>query len=130
MNRILLIEDEAQLSENIAELLELTGYDVQVTDRAEQGVEMLFQNPPDLILCDVSLPDREGYYVLEQLNASSLVIPFIFVSARVDTQDIRRSMELGADDYIMKPFNTPDLLAAVKARLLKYGRIRRILLGE
>jgi len=129
MNHILLIEDEPQLCENITELLEVSGFAVQWAATARRGADLLLSDPPALVLCDLSLPDQEGYFVLEQLNGSELVVPFIFLSARVDTQDIRRAMNLGADDYIMKPFSTSDLLAAVKARLAKYARLRRLLAG-
>ncbi|WP_128548245.1 response regulator [Larkinella soli] len=117
--RILLIEDSYQIRENIAELLKLNGYEVQTAGNGPAGVALASRYPPDLILCDIMLPEMDGYGVLENIrNDPALAhVPFIFLTAKADMRDLRRGMVLGADDYLTKPFHIVDLLMAVESRL-------------
>jgi CRP-like cAMP-binding protein/CheY-like chemotaxis protein len=119
--RILLIEDNAEMAENISEILQLAHYTVTHAPNGKIGVDLAQQNHPDLILCDIMLPELDGYGVLHILNkdTDTANIPFIFLTAKSDNEDIRAGMNLGADDYITKPFDDVDLLKVVEMRLKK-----------
>lgn len=119
MKRILVIDDEKMLRENMLDLLRLEGYICEGAEAAEEGLEKIREWQPDLILCDIKMPGKEGYWVLDQLkdDISYAKIPFIFVTAKVEAQDIRTGMKMGADDYLTKPFTRSDLLDSIKARL-------------
>jgi CRP-like cAMP-binding protein/CheY-like chemotaxis protein len=121
MKKILVIEDDRIMRENMAELLELTGYEVEVAENGKEGVETARKVLPDLIICDVKMPRLDGYGVLHILSnePETASIPFIFVTARTERSDRRRGMELGADDYLTKPFEDTELIQAVEARLKK-----------
>jgi DNA-binding NarL/FixJ family response regulator len=119
MKKILLIEDQAQMRRNIATILEMEGFEVQVAEHGRRGVELATSSCPDLIICDVMMPELDGYGVLKALraNKATATIPFIFLTAKGEKTDQRAGMNLGADDYLAKPVARDDLLAAVKARL-------------
>ena len=121
MKKILLVEDDTSLRENIAELLELSGFSVYSASNGRIAVDMAKKNLPDLVLCDIMMPEMDGYGVLEQLSSDQNTrhIPFIFVSAKTEKQDVRRGMNLGADDYLTKPFEEEELLTAIRCRLEK-----------
>jgi two-component system, sensor histidine kinase and response regulator len=121
MKTLLVIEDEQFVRENIIEILESSGYKVVSAVNGVVGMQLAFEYLPDLILCDVMMPEIDGHAVLEQIraNPTTAEIPFIFLTARADTGDLRASMNLGADDYITKPFRVAELLKAVETRLLK-----------
>ncbi|MCX6049719.1 MAG: response regulator [Chloroflexi bacterium] len=121
MPTILVIEDEAILRNEVIEWLTLEGYTALGAADGMTGVEMAFRQLPDLIVCDITMPRMDGYSVLAELHANpaTVGIPFIFVTARVAHNDIRQGMELGADDYITKPFTNPELLQAIQVRLTK-----------
>ncbi len=122
MAKILVIEDEEALRDGVRDILaDIGGYDVLLAADGRIGVELAQTKQPDLILCDVGLPKLDGYGVLTELQADpkTAVIPFIFVTARGERKDNRLGMELGADDYIVKPFNFNELLAAIQTRLTK-----------
>lgn len=121
MKKILLIEDNPDVRENTAEILALAGYDVSTAENGKLGVESATTHPPDLIICDIMMPILDGYGVLHLLskNTSTENIPFIFLSAKSERSDVRRGMEMGADDYITKPFDDIELLNAVESRLRK-----------
>jgi two-component system, sensor histidine kinase and response regulator len=121
MKKILVIEDEQFIRENIVEILESSDYEVHSAANGLLGVEAALRHLPDLILCDVMMPDLDGHGVLERLRAdgSTASIPFIFLTARANSQDLRTGMNLGADDYLTKPFRVPDLLNTVQIRLSK-----------
>lgn len=123
--KILLIEDEQYIRENVQELLEAKGYNVHTAMNGKQGVLEAIDFRPNLILCDVMMPKMDGFKVLEQVRKTPSIsnIPFIFLTAKVDKQDIRQGMELGADDYITKPFTTKELDAAIEARLKRYQNL-------
>src|SRR5687767_9896639 len=105
--RILLIEDNVEMAENISTILELAKYDVTHASNGKVGVDLAQRNHPDLILCDVMMPELDGYGVLHILNNNpdTASIPFIFLTAKADKTDFRAGMNLGADDYITKPFD-------------------------
>ncbi|MEM6687548.1 MAG: response regulator [Bacteroidota bacterium] len=121
MKKVLLIEDDTILRENTAELLELADYDVTTAPNGKKGVETALQLSPDIIVCDIMMPELDGYGVLETLskNNRTKYIPFIFLSAKTERQDIRKGMDLGADDYITKPFEEEELTSAIESRIAK-----------
>ena len=121
MKKVLLIEDDIVLRENTAELLELSGYKVETASNGRAGVEVAKKYEPNIIVCDIMMPELDGYGVLESLskNESTKYIPFIFLSAKTERQDIRKGMNLGADDYITKPFNEDELISAIESRIAK-----------
>ncbi len=117
--KILVIEDQAPMRRNIALLLELAGYEVATAENGRTGVEAARRQPPDLILCDVMMPEMDGHGVIQTLRAeaATATTPFIFLTARSEKADLRAGMNFGADDYLTKPVVRDDLLAAVQARL-------------
>jgi CRP/FNR family transcriptional regulator, cyclic AMP receptor protein len=121
MKHLLLIEDNNEIRENTAEILELAGYKVYTAENGKIGVELALQQKPDLIICDIMMPVLDGYGVLHLLNKNQELtgIPFIFLTAKAERGDFRKGMEMGADDYITKPFNDIELLNAVESRLKK-----------
>ncbi len=116
---ILIIEDNDEIRENIVEILELAGLEVFEADNGKTGVELAIKQKPKLILCDIMMPELDGYGVLYMLkkNPETEHIPFIFLTARAERPDLRKGMELGADDYLTKPFDDMELLNAVDIRL-------------
>jgi len=118
---ILVIEDNAEILENTAEILELANYKVITAENGKEGVEKAFASHPDLIICDIMMPVLDGYGVIHLLNKNADVqnTPFIFLSAKSERSDMRKGMELGADDYITKPFTETELLTAIESRLRK-----------
>lgn len=127
MKTILLIEDDEDVRENTAEMLELAHYRVLRASNGKQGVDLARKETPDLILCDIMMPDLDGYGVLHMLVRSpeTAEIPFIFLSAKAERTDVRRGMELGADDYLTKPFEESELLNAIEGRLRRSDLFRR-----
>lgn len=127
MNRkILVIEDNVEMCENIASILKLANYQVLTANNGRTGIELVQQNQPDLILCDVMMPDLDGYGVLHILNKdpSTANIPFIYLTAKSEQKDFRVGMNLGADDYITKPFDGLELFNAIELRLKKNDLIK------
>lgn len=126
MSTILVIEDNQEVRENLAELLELSGYSVRTAENGRLGVSSAMQDKPDLILCDVMMPEMDGFGVLRILSQkrTTMDIPFIFLTAKTEKDDIRRGMGLGADDYITKPFDDVELLDIVEMRLKKSLRLK------
>lgn len=122
--KIVFIEDDSQVRINVAELLVLKEYDVATADSGTQGINLIKQVKPDLILCDISMPDMDGHQVLTSIrNIPALShTPFIFLTAKADMVDLRQAMNLGADDYLAKPFLISDLLAAIDSRLKRIGQ--------
>lgn len=121
MKKILLIEDNDHIRENTAEILEMSNYKVFSAENGKTGVELALREKPNLIICDIMMPVLDGYGVLHmiQKNAATRNIPFIFLTAKTERSDLRKGMELGADDYITKPFSGTELLNAVEGRLKK-----------
>ena len=116
---ILLIEDNIDIRENTAEILELANYNVSTAKDGKEGVQLAQKLLPELIICDIMMPELDGYGVLHILSRDENTknIPFVFLTAKVDNADFRKGMNLGADDYLTKPFDETDLLDAVECRL-------------
>jgi CheY-like chemotaxis protein len=127
MHTILLIEDDAALRENTEELLELSNYTVLTAPNGKIGIELAKSQNPNLVICDIMMPEVDGYGVLQALAADAATkhIPFIFLSAKTEHKEIRKGMDLGADDYLTKPFEEDDLLSAVESRLAKANLLAR-----
>jgi CheY-like chemotaxis protein/CRP-like cAMP-binding protein len=121
MKKILVIEDNRDILENTAEILQLSHYHVLTAKNGREGVELAIKNKPDLILCDIMMPGLDGYGVLHivQNNPELQHTPFIFLTAKTDRSEIRKGMSLGADDYITKPYDVTDLLKTIESRLRK-----------
>ncbi|WP_240543711.1 response regulator transcription factor [Spirosoma foliorum] len=117
--QILLIEDDVQMRENVAELLTLQGFQVETATNGREGISQALVHSPDLILCDIMMPEVSGYQVLEVVRSNRLIskVPFIFLTAKSDPTDLRRGMELGADDYLTKPFTLQNLLNTIESQL-------------
>jgi DNA-binding response OmpR family regulator len=127
LKHILIIEDDIPLCENLEMHLKMNSFTVTKADRGLSGIEMASLRMPDLIICDIMLPDIDGFLVLEQLNkkVSTSSIPFIFLSAKSEISDIRRGMILGANSYVTKPFSATKLLQLISSQLekTKYANI-------
>ena len=121
MKSILVIDDNADIRENTAEILGLAGYQTSTAENGKKGVDLAMKSKPDLIVCDIMMPELDGYGVLHLLrkNADTQFIPFIFLTAKTERSDMRKGMEMGADDYITKPFEDIELLNAIELRLKK-----------
>ncbi|SDS00747.1 response regulator [Christiangramia echinicola] len=126
MKKLLLIEDDVTVRENTAELLELSNYNVITASNGRLGIEKAQQDIPDIIVCDIMMPETDGYGVLEALSKDpeTVNIPFIFLSAKTEHKDIRKGMDLGADDYLTKPFEEEELLSAIESRLAKVAILK------
>lgn len=126
MENILLIEDNQIIRENTAEILEMTGYTVRTAENGKTGVQMALENKPDLVICDIMMPELDGYGVLHIFNKNPHLagVPFIFLTAKSERADFRKGMELGADDYLTKPFEELELLSAVEGRLGRFRNLR------
>jgi len=128
MKTILLIEDDRALRENTEELLELSGYTMITAPNGKIGIQTAKEKLPDLIVCDIMMPEVDGYGVLKELSSNEKTkhIPFIFLSAKTEHKEIRRGMDLGADDYLTKPFEEEDLVNAIESRLAKVELLGRM----
>jgi CRP-like cAMP-binding protein/CheY-like chemotaxis protein len=121
MKSVLVIDDNQNIRENTAEILDLAGYKTFTAENGKQGVDLALKEKPSLIVCDIMMPELDGYGVLHLLrkNADTQMIPFIFLTAKTERGDFRKGMEMGADDYITKPFEDIELLNAIEIRLKK-----------
>ncbi|UOQ96476.1 response regulator [Hymenobacter sp. 5317J-9] len=126
METILLIEDSDLIRENTAEILELAGYEVLTAENGKIGVEKALATKPDLVVCDIMMPVLDGYGVLHIFTQNPQLkgVPFIFLTAKTERADLRRGMDLGADDYLTKPFEETELLSAVRSRLARFHQLR------
>ena len=126
MKTILLIEDHELIRENTAELLELAGYAVLTAENGQLGVAQALATKPDLVVCDIMMPVLDGYGVLQIFNQNAQLagVPFIFLTAKTERSDLRRGMELGADDYLTKPFDRAELLSAITGRLNRFEHLK------
>jgi DNA-binding response OmpR family regulator len=126
LKTILIIEDNKSLREEVFEALRFEGYEVLQAESGKQGVKVAVSQHPDLILCDIMMPEMDGYEVLARLrqHEQAKLIPFIFITALADRTNIRSGMEMGADDYITKPFSIKELTNAINVRLEKYYNIQ------
>lgn len=127
MSSILVIDDNQDIRENTAEILEMAGYKTFTAENGKKGVELALKEKPDVIVCDIMMPELDGYGVLHLLrkNPEAQNIPFIFLTAKTERSDFRKGMEMGADDYVTKPFEDIELLNAIEIRLKKTEVLRQ-----
>jgi DNA-binding response OmpR family regulator/DNA-binding CsgD family transcriptional regulator len=127
MTKILIIEDTVLLRENIADVLEQEGFEVIHADNGYSGIQMAREYHPNLILCDIVMPGMDGYDVLQFLKSEDgqLPFPFIFITALAERKNYREGMEMGADDYLVKPFTINELLNAINTRLSKHNSVEK-----
>lgn len=132
LSKILVIEDQDELREDILEILMLNDFDTAEADDVKTGIQMIQQEIPNLIICDISMPGGSGYDILHFVrnDANLSETPFIFLTAKVDREFIRQGMELGADDYITKPFSHEELLSAIKVRFDRYKRLTTVNMSQ
>ncbi len=128
MTKVLVIENEESIRENILELLEIEDFETLAAENGKIGLAVAQKSHPDLILCDVMMPELDGYGVLEALrkDPETMMIPFIFLTAKADKLDLRKGMELGADDYLTKPFTPHELLKAIATRIEKQAVVQKV----
>jgi CRP/FNR family cyclic AMP-dependent transcriptional regulator len=121
MTKILLVEDNNEIRDNTREILELANYQITTAVNGKEGYEVAIKENPDLIICDIMMPVLDGYGLLHLINKNDTLksVPFIFLTAKTERGDFRKGMEMGADDYITKPFTDIELLNAVESRLQK-----------
>ncbi|MBC7617112.1 MAG: response regulator [Pedobacter sp.] len=121
MRKVLIIEDSDDIREGIVEILDMAGYETYAAKNGKLGVELAIKSIPDIILCDIMMPELDGYGVLYllQKNLKTATIPFIFMTAKAERADMRKGMEMGADDYLTKPFDDVELFNAIESRLKK-----------
>ncbi len=127
MKTILLIEDDSALRENTAELLELSDFEVITAPNGRVGIDLAKEHHPDIVVCDIMMPEVDGYGVLEALSSNQTTqhIPFIFLSAKTEHKEVRLGMNMGADDYLTKPFEEDELISAIESRLAKAALLNR-----
>ncbi|AEA45174.1 response regulator [Fluviicola taffensis] len=127
MKKILLIEDNIDIRENTAEILELAQYEVITAENGKEGVRLAIKETPDLIICDIMMPVLDGHGVLHLLskNEETAGIPFIFLTAKAERSDVRKGMAMGADDYLTKPFDDQELMNAIETRLNKQDLLKK-----
>ncbi|RMH69310.1 MAG: hybrid sensor histidine kinase/response regulator [Gemmatimonadetes bacterium] len=127
MNKILVVDDDDAIRRSLAQTLEFAGFNILEAENGRVGLEQAKAHQPDLILCDIMMPGVDGYTVLNELRQDPLTAttPFIFLTAKSSRRDLRYGMELGADDYIAKPFQADEVISAVKTRLEKQRELRR-----
>ncbi|MGF1493231.1 MAG: response regulator [Microcoleaceae cyanobacterium] len=127
MKRILVVEDEQSVREIILDMLEAEAFQAVGAENALVGIELAKENTPDLIICDVMMPGMSGYEMLERLRRDPIteVVPFIFLTARATPTDLRHGMNLGADDYLTKPFTRQELLSTIQTRIQKQETIKQ-----
>lgn len=127
MIRVLLIEDNDEMRENTAEILSLSNYEVITAANGKLGIEAAKKELPDIIVCDIMMPELDGYGVLRVLAKlpQTCHIPFVFLTAKTEKEDFRKGMKLGADDYLTKPFDDVDLIDVIEMRLKKYKSANR-----
>lgn len=127
MSTVLVIDDEPEILENVVDLLEIEGFEPVATEDAEDGIELAKTHRPDLIVCDVMMPDLSGHDVLQAIRSVDglQTTPFIFLTAKSTPDDMREGMTLGADDYLTKPFRAAELVSAVKTRLKRHRTFAR-----
>lgn len=129
MKKILIIEDQASMRKNIAFILEMEGFKTSSAANGKEGIACAKDEKPDLILCDVMMPEVDGYGVLQALRQDPgfATTPFIFLTAKSDRNDVRTGMNLGADDYLTKPIVHEELMAAVRSRLERAGAVQQVI---
>ncbi|MFT6245271.1 MAG: two-component system LytT family response regulator [Salibacteraceae bacterium] len=126
MEYILIVEDDINIRESLQEIFELSGYEVSTAQNGKLGYDSIMENCPDLVICDVDMPELDGFELLQAINQrlkNAIIPPFLFLTAKVEAKDLRQGMNLGADDYIFKPFDHKDILRSVRLRLDKRSKL-------
>jgi len=126
MKTIVVIEDEKVLLKNIVRILSAEGYNSMGAENGQAGIDLVRSQLPDLVICDIMMPELDGYQVLEELQNTpqTALIPFVFLTAKTERSDVRQGIELGADDYLTKPFEADELIGAIEARFRKSERVK------
>lgn len=121
MKKVLLIDDDKSIRDSTTELLKIVGYNVKAAENGAKGIKLAKEFIPDIIICDIAMPILDGYSVFNELSKTpeTSVIPFIFLTAKVEMNDMKYGMQLGVDDYICKPFSSNDLINSIELRLKK-----------
>ncbi len=122
MEHLLIVEDDINIRETLQEIFELSGYKVSTAANGRLGYDAIMEDCPDLVICDVDMPELDGFELLQAINQrlkNAVIPPFLFLTAKVEPSDLRKGMNLGADDYIFKPFDHTDILQSVRLRLDK-----------
>ena len=122
MEHILIVEDDINIRETLQEIFELSGYKVSTATNGRLGYDAIMKDCPDLVICDVAMPELDGFGLLWELQliwTTEVIPPFLFVTAKADTLDLQKGMNLGAADYIFKPFDHKDILRCVQLQLDK-----------
>lgn len=130
MYHIIIVEDEQNIRETLQEILELSGYKVDTASNGKIGFEMILKEEPDLVLCDVNMPEMDGFALLEAITQrlkNEIIPPFLFLTAKVENKEIRHGMNLGADDYILKPFDHAEILKIIQLRLEKRQKMVKLM---
>ena len=132
MIKILVIEDEEAVRENLIDLLEAEDFEIVAAANGRIGINLALSEVPDLILCDMMMPEIDGYGVLSALRQDPLTatIPFIFLTAKSAKADFRQGMDMGADDYLTKPFTRAELLSAIMNRLERQATLKKYLSNQ
>ncbi len=131
MEQLLIVEDDKNIRDTLKDILELSGYQVATANNGKEGYHAIIENRPDLVLCDVNMPELDGFELLGAINQrlkDEIIPPFLFLTAKVEKIDIRHGMSLGADDYILKPFDYSEVLEIIRLRL--DARKKLLHLGE
>jgi len=126
MEKILIVEDEQGIRDTLKEILEFAGYEVLIAANGKIGFDLIIEDHPDLVLCDVNMPEMGGFELLEAVNQrfkDEIIPPFLFLTAKVEAEGLRYGMSLGADDYIFKPFASSDILKTVRLRLDRRNKL-------
>ncbi len=126
MEKILIVEDEQGIRDTLKEILEFAGYEVLIAANGKIGFDLIIGDHPDLVLCDVNMPEMGGFELLEAVNQrfkDEIIPPFLFLTAKVEAEGLRYGMSLGADDYIFKPFASSDILKTVRLRLDRRNKL-------
>lgn len=121
MKKVLLIEDDETISDNLCEMLRMNGYEVEIAENGEEGLRKAHYSIPSIIVSDVTMPMMNGYELIQKIRDIPALynVPFIFITANMERDNLRKGMDLGADDYITKPFKAQELLDSIKMRLEK-----------
>ena len=132
MSKVLIIEDEKNIRETIKEILELNDYEIATAENGLIGIAKALQFKPDLIVCDVMMPEMDGFETLRNIRAINDIsnTPFVFLTAKTETRDFREGMKSGADDFLNKPFNTQELLEVIQLRITKSNQARELFIQE
>ncbi len=132
MSKVLIIEDEKNIRETIKEILELNDYEIATAENGLIGIAKALQFKPDLIVCDVMMPEMDGFETLRNIRAINDIsnTPFVFLTEKTETRDFREGMNSGADDFLNKPFNTQELLEVIQLRITKSNQAKELFIQE